>query len=236
MPRKTRGTKKKGFSPVHPIADFTPIRKPIDLLKKSRISLADIFPPGIKLSGNETKVLTILRLSVVGDSNIAAIDQIEVAKLASLQRPHVTRAISGLRKKGLLVKTWMEEGYSMFRNIYALWVPPELLERDAEKQTRRKNKALDLEKQAKELQKHWPADKQKHQQAQRLLKRANNHKEKVCVTCRGMAMLPRYIPSLDIEKWKWCSCSLGRTAAQQTGSSMSDWIDSSIVEQFLSHK
>lgn len=227
---------KMSFKSVHPMADFSTSRKSVEVIKQSLLSVYDLFPNGVKLTGNELKVLIILKASAIRNSNIAAIDQTQIATLTQLRQPHVARAIAGLKKKKVLLKTWMEEGYKTYRNIYALSVPQELLEKDAKKQTLRKEKAEGLETKAKEIEKQWPADKKKKKEAERLLSRANTNKEKVCITCNGDTMLPKYIPSQDLLRWKWCSCSLGRLGAQETGTSFLEWISPEVVEQYSAKK
>lgn len=227
---------KLSFKSIHPMADFSTSRKSVEVIKQSLLSVYDLFPNGVKLTGNELKVLIILKASAIRNSNIAAIDQTQIATLTQLRQPHVARAIAGLKKKKVLLKTWMEEGYKTYRNIYALSVPQELLEKDAKKQALRKEKAEGLETKAKEIEKQWPEDKKKKKEAQKLLNRANTNKEKVCITCNGRALLDVYIRSENIEKWQWCSCSLGRLGAQETGTSLSEWISLEVVEQYLAKK
>jgi DNA-binding MarR family transcriptional regulator len=224
MSRNSRSKKQQKFQkinlkPVHPIATFTPTRKRLDLLKNFEICFADLFPPGVRLTANEFKVLFVLRGAAIGSSNLAAIDQEKIAEISGIRQPHVARAINGLRRTGLVTRTWMEAGLKMYRNIYALWVPPELLERDAEAMLEQRKKARALERKAEALD-----EKDKLKKAARVRQKAQAVREKTCPDCGGEGAVLVYRPKEGREKARWCRCSLGRKKAQEAGYSVTGFI------------
>lgn len=90
--------------------------------------LSDFFYPGLKLTANELRVLIVLRAVSPSRCGIAVIDLEEIAEITEMEMPHISRAISSLRSKGMIRRTWMDEVYS---NVYPLWVPDEILDQDA---------------------------------------------------------------------------------------------------------
>ena len=186
----------------------------MDILNPFELCLADVFPPGVNLTGNEVKVLIVLKAACVGYSNVAAIDQEKIAELSNVPQPHVARAIRGLRQKGMLLKTWMEAGSKMYRNIYALWVPPEIIERDAKRMMKQCEEAQKLERQAEEEeQKAIPY----LQKADAKRQQAHVIRKTVCSLCYGEGKALVYIPSEKREQWRVCMCSTGRRVASELG-------------------
>lgn len=90
--------------------------------------ISDFFYPGVKLTGNELKILVVLRAASPSRCGLAVIDLEEIAEITGIQMPHISRAIAGLRRKGMIRRTWMDEEYC---NVYALWTPDEILDLDA---------------------------------------------------------------------------------------------------------
>lgn len=227
--KKQQKCQKINFKPVHPIATFIPNRKRLDLLKNFEICFADLFPPGVRLTANEFKVLFVLRGAAIGNSNLAAIDQEKASEISGIRQPHVARAIAGLRRKGLVTQTWMEAGLRMYRNIYALWVPPELLERDAEAMLEQRKKARALEQKAAALE-----EKDKLKKAARVRQKAQAVREKTCPDCGGEGRVLVYLPKEGKEKARWCRCSLGRSKAEEAGYSVTGFIlDEPIVNNYM---
>jgi hypothetical protein len=214
---------KIGFKPIHPLAPFKPIRKKMDLLKKFKICLADLFPPGAKLTGNESKVLFVLRAATVGSSNIAAIDQEKIAELTGLIQPNVARAIRGLRNKGVLQETWMEPGFQMYRNVYSLWAPPEITEIDAQAMLKQRDEARELEKKAERKE---AAAKPK--KARKLREQAQAVRETVCPICGGEGVVAIFSPKKGRDIGRWCTCYIGRMAAEKAGYPNSVFIPDSL--------
>lgn len=217
--KKHQKFQKINLKPVHPIATFKPIRKNMDLLKKFKISLADLFPPGAKLTGNEFKVLFVLRAAMVEANNVAAIDQEKIAELAGLIQPNVSRALIGLRRKGVIEKTWMEAGFQMYRNIYSLWTPPEMREQAAEIIIKQRDEARELEKKAtrKEVA-------EKHKKAKKLREQAQTIREQTCVICGGEGAIAIFLPKEGRDRGRWCRCFAGGIAAEKASCSKSDFI------------
>lgn len=217
--KKYQKFQKINLKPVHPIATFKPIRKNMDLLAKFNISLADLFPPGTTLTGNEFKVLFVLRAAIVGANNIAAIDQEKIAEIAGLIRQNVSRALIGLRRKGVIEKTWMEAGFQMYRNIYSLWTPPEIKEQSAETIIKQRDEARALEKKAK--RKEGAA---KHKKAKKLREQAQAIREETCVICGGEGAIAVFLPKEGRDRGRWCRCFAGGLAAEKAGCSKSELI------------
>jgi hypothetical protein len=217
--KKHKKFQKINFKPVHPIATFKPIRKNMDLLKKFKISLADLFPPGAKLTGNEFKVLFVLRAAVVGANNIAAIDQEKIAELSGIRRQHVMRAIIGLRRKGVIEKTWMEAGFQMYRNIYSLWTPPEIREQAVESMIKQRDEARELEKKADRKE-----AEEKLKKARKLREQAEAVREKTCIICGGEGAVRVFSPKEGRDRARWCNCFTGQAAADKAGASRLDFI------------
>lgn len=213
------------IKPIYELANFTPIRTPISPARKFEISLLDLFPMGIKLTGNEAKVLFVLRAVAVGNSNLAAIDQEQISLLTSIERTHVARAIGGLRKKGLIKQTWMEEGLNRYRNIYALWSPPKQVEKDAKKMLLQQKSAKKLEQEAKNLENNSP------QKAEILKKKSALLKEKICINCKGDGWREGYLPKLDKDAGKLCGCSLGVYLSKQYSLSFNEFIPDDILKE-----
>jgi biotin operon repressor len=213
---------KINLKPTHPIATFQTQRKRMDVLRKFETCIADLFPPGVNLTGNEFKVLYLLRAACVGRSNVAAIDQEKISEVCGVSRPNVARAITGLRQKGMLLKTWMEAGPKAFRNIYALWVPPEILEQDAAWMLEQRDQARALEQQADEEDRKAQEAATKAatpylHRADAARKQAQAVRETTCPICKGEGEVLVYLPSEKRERWRWCTCSAGRRLAQEVG-------------------
>lgn len=218
------------IKPIYEIVKFTPRRKPIELTQKFEISLLDFFPPTNTLTANETKVLIVLRSMVVGSSNLAAIDQEQISAISSIRRPHVARAIAGLRKKGIILETWMEEGTQRYRNIYALWTPPKQVEKDARKMLSQRKRVKKLEAQANNHQ------TQSNGKAEKLRNKIQQEKEKICISCKGDGWEPVYLRALDKDTGKLCSCSLGIYLSKQYSLSFNEFIPDHILKELLKKK
>jgi hypothetical protein len=213
--KKYKQTKpqKIGIKPIHPIAEFiVPSRKRVGLLTKIETSIAGLIPPGVRLTANQLKVWIVLLAAKIGRTNLAPIDQQMIAELSGVARPNVARAIAGLRRKKLVRKTWMDAGPKMFRNVYALWAPPELEERDANAQLRKRNKATVLEQQADELEKQSHAE-----EADKLRQQAQKVRTVTCPYCGGEGMVMVYLPKEQRERTRWCDCSIGHRKAEELG-------------------
>ena len=92
--------------------------------------LSDFFSPGVKLTGNELKVLVVLRVASPSRCGLATINREEIAEITRIQLPNISRAIAGLRRKGMIRRTWMDEEKE-YCNVYALWTPDEIRDLDA---------------------------------------------------------------------------------------------------------
>jgi hypothetical protein len=200
------------FKPIHPIATFIPGRKHLDLLTEFPICFADLFPPGVKLTANEIKVLFVLRGAAVGKSNVAAVDQEKIAELSGIQRPNVARAVAGLRSKGIVRQTWMEPGLEAYRNIYELWVPPELMKQDAKAMLKQRDKARTLEQKADALE-----EKAKLKKAAKTRKNAQAVREQTCTYCGGEGVAIVCLSKDSPERWRWCICTVGKKKAEAAG-------------------
>lgn len=221
-------TKKRNINikPIYELAKFTPVRNPIELARKFQVSLLDFFPPTKTLTANETKVLIVLRSMAVGYSNLSAIDQEQISAIASLRQPNVARAIAGLRKKGIILQTWMEEGTQCYRNIYALWAPPKQVERDAKKMLTQQRRVKKLQEQAN----HEPKS---IIEAEKLRNKIQQEKLKICINCKGDGWRPVYLPALDKDTGKLCSCSLGLHLSKQFSLSSNEFIPDDILNHLL---
>ena len=220
--KKGKELKKQTVSikPIHKVAEFTPVRMPVSLTKKFQVSMLDLFPMGIILTGNETKVLFVLRAMAIGNSNLAAIDQEQISLLTSIKRPNVARAIVGLRKKGLVKQTFMEQGLQLYRNIYELWAPPQQLEKDAKKMISQKKKVEKLKASSK--------------------KKATNFEQKfeletakICLLCKGKGWELGYLPLQKKEVGRLCICSLAHHLAKLYSLSFKEFIPDHILELLL---
>lgn len=190
----------------------------MDIFKPFELCLADLLPPGIVLTANEMKVLFVLRGACVGRSNVAAIDQEKIAELSGIRRQNVARATAGLRTKGMLLKTWMESGPKMYRNIYALWVPPEILERDANHMREQREQAQALEREAEQAERKAIEVATPHlQHADDARRKAKIVRETACTVCGGEGVVMAYVPAESRERAKWCICSQGRQLAAGAG-------------------
>ena len=217
--KKHQKFQKINIRPLYPIATFNQPRKAMDVLKKFRICLANVFPPGVKLTGNETKVLFVLYAAIVGANNIAAIDQEKIAELSGLIQQNVSRALIGLRRKGVIEKIWMEAGFQMYRNIYSIWTPPEIREQVSETMIKQRDEARELEKRSnrKEVAK-------KHKKAKKLREQAQAIREQTCVICGGEGAIAVFLPKEGKDRGRWCKCFAGEIAAEKAGCSKSDFI------------
>jgi len=211
-------SKNKGQNPkpLHKLAKFSQPRKPIDASLKLDIQLLDLFPPRVSLSANELKVLLVLHAMANGRHNLSAIDQEQISAITSIERPHVARAIDGLRKKGVILNTFMEQGRNYYRNVYVLWKAP-ISSQNSEKQLPYKQK-----KSARE-------QKNKHQQKTSLPKQS-------CSKCDCKALSPSYIPSKDLDIYRWCFCSVGREEAKLNGAKPGDIVADHLIEKYLGKK
>jgi hypothetical protein len=209
--KKNKHTKphKIGIRPVHPIATFIPPRKRLDLLTRFQICFADLFPPGVKLTANEFKVLFVLRGAVSGINNIAAVDQQKIAELSSIRQPHIARAIAGLRSKGMVRQTWMEPGSEAYRNIYELWLPPELKRQNTKVVLEQRDKARMLEQKADALEK-----KAKRKKATKASNQAQAVREQICTYCGGEGITLIGLSRNGPERWRWCICLAGDKKAK----------------------
>ena len=197
----------------------------MDLLKKFNVCLVDLFPPGVKLTANESKVLFVLRAAAIGRSNIAAIDQEKIAEISGIRQPHIARAIAGLRKKGLIEQTWMEAGLQMYRNIYEIWTPPELQQKDEKAMLNRKRRAKAIEREAEAL------EKQANPDAVKLREQAKEALANTCPMCGAEGAVMVYLPREGRERARWCSCPIGHKKAQKAGCSLSDFIPDEFLER-----
>ncbi len=212
---KSKNSKKQHqikFKPIYPIANFIPPRKRLDLLTKFQICFADLLPPGVKLTGNERTVLFVLRGAVVSGIDIVAVDQDKIAELSGIQRPHVARAIAGLRRKGLVRDTFMEPGLEAYRNIYKLWVPPELKKQDDNARLKQRDKARTLEQKAEALEK-----KAKLKKAAKARRHAQAVREQTCDYCGGEGVALVCLSSHSPDRWRWCICFAGDEKAKAAG-------------------
>lgn len=213
--------KRLKIPPIHKLANFSPLRRSIDPARRFGISLLDFFPSGNNLTANETKVLIVLKAFVVGSSNIAAIDQEQISAITSIQQPNVARAIAGLRKKGMILHTEMEEGSQLYRNLYTLWSPPKQLEKDAKKMLSQKRAAKKLEANSNSSFK------------EKFRKKVQQQQEKICPICKGNAMQIVYLPSQNLERYRWCNCSLGVYQAKENNCSWNEFVPENIVVKCL---
>ena len=220
---------KLGIKPTHPVAKFTFERKRMDLLKRFQICLADLFPPGLRLTANEFKVLFVLRAATMGKTNLAAVDQEKIAEISGVKQQNVARAIAGLRGKGLIRKTWMEAGSKMFRNIYALWLPPELMERDAKAMLKKRDKAITLEKQADNLEQQAQT-----KEADKLRERAQKVRANTCSLCGGDGIVHGvYLPLQGRSRARWCNCSVGIKKAEEVGCPKLTFVPDDLLEKLF---
>lgn len=215
------------IKPIYEVAKFTPIRTPINPSRNFEICLFDLLPPNINLTANELKVLIVLRSTVVGNSNLAAIDQEQIYIITGVQQPNVARAIAGLRKKGIILQTWMEEGSQRYRNIYALWTPAKKAEYDAKKMLSQQKRVKKLQEQANNC------DPKSSSKAEKLRNKVQQEKEKICINCKGNGWSPSYIPTLDKDTGKLCGCSLAFYLAKQYSLSFNEFIPDEILKELV---
>lgn len=220
--------KRLKIAPVHNLATFSISRKSVDPARKFEISLLDFFPPTGNLTANETKVLIVLRAMVIGKSNLAAIDQEQIASITSICQPNIARAIAGLHKKGIIKQIWMEEGTQLYRNVYSLWTPPNQLEKDAKKMLAQKKAAKKLEQQAKNLETKSVINTEK------LRKKAQEQQEKICPFCNGSGISEVYFPSENKNRLRWCYCSLGIYQSRLSNCNWQEVIPEHIASKYLS--
>jgi predicted transcriptional regulator len=225
--KKQTPKKRLKIPPVHRLATFKPARKSIDPSRKFEVSLLDFFPPSNNLTANETKVLIVLRAFAVGSSNLAAIDQAEISIITAIQQPNVARAIAGLRKKGIIKHTEMEEGSQLYRNIYTLWSPPKQVEKDAKKMLSQKRVTEKLEKKAQKLENFSGG------YSENLRKKIQQEQEKICPLCKGNAMNIVYLPSKNLERYRWCDCSLGIYQAKEHNCPWNEFVPDHIAKQYV---
>ena len=216
--------RKIGVTPVHPIASFPSVRKRVDLLSGFNIRLADLFPPGVKLTANQLKVLLVLKASAVGRTDFVAIDQGKIAEISGIERPNVARAIAGLRKKGVIKETLMEPGLRMYRNIYKLWSPPEMVERDGKAMLNRKRRAKAIKQKAITL------EQQAHPDAAKLREQAKEALANTCPWCGGEGAVLVYLPTQGRDRARWCNCPIGIKKAQKAGFPTESFIPDELLE------
>jgi hypothetical protein len=218
------------IKPIYEVANFTPIRRPINPSRNFELCLFDLLPPNINLTANELKVLIVLRAMVVGNSNLAAIDQEQIFVITGVQQPNVARAIAGLRKKGIILETWMEEGSQRYRNIYALWTPPKQAQQDAKKMLSQQKRVKKLQEQANNC------DPKSSNKAEKLRKQAQQEKEKICISCKGVGWMDVYLRDLDKDSGKLCVCSLGIYLSKQYSIAFNKLIPDDILKELLNQK
>jgi DNA-binding PadR family transcriptional regulator len=220
-------TKKRNINikPIYELAKFASLRTPINPSRVFELCLFDLLPPNIKLTANELKVLIVLRSMVVGHSNLAAIDQEQISITTGVQQPNVARAIAGLRKKGIILQTWMEEGSQRYRNIYALWTPAKKAENDAKKMLSQQRKVKKLETQANKC------DPKFSNKAEKLRKKVQQEKEKICINCKGDGWSDVYLKGLDKDSGILCGCSLGYHLSKQYSLSVNEFIPDYVLEK-----
>jgi predicted transcriptional regulator len=223
---KEKKSRKIGIKPLHPIASFPSVRKRIDILTRFHICLTDLFPPGVNLTANESKVLFVMRAAAIGRTNIAAIDQEKIAEISGIRQPHVARAIAGLRRKNLIKQTWMEAGLQMYRNIYELWAPPELIEKDANTMVNQKRRAKTLERKADAL------TEQSNVEAAALKEKAKEAFSNICNFCSGDGAALVYVRNEDRERLRLCVCSIGRKKALKIGGFAGDFVPDEMMDKF----
>jgi hypothetical protein len=199
--------------PIYPTVKVSPKRKPIDPLLKLEVRLVDLFPPNVNLTANELKVLLVLHSMIKGDNNQSAIDQEQISALTSVERPNVARAIAGLRKKGMLLNTFMEQGRTYYRNIYTLWKAPVESERP-------KKKILS--------QKKVNVLEQKTPKNEKTSSPQNN-----CTYCEGKVVAANYVPSKDINIYRWCFCSAAIQEAKLNGAKSGDIVSEHLIGKYL---
>ncbi len=142
----------------------------------------------------------------------------QISAITSIARPNVARAITGLRKKGMIRQTQMEEGSQLYRNIYTLWSPPKQVEKDAKKMLSQQRAAKKLEQQT---------------QVEKSRKKAQQEQEKICPLCKGDAIRLVYLPNKNLERHRWCDCSLGIYQAKEYGCDWKAFIPEHIVKECL---
>lgn len=199
--------------PLYPTVKVSPKRKPIDQSLKLDVRLVDLFPPNVNLTTNELKVLLVLHSMAKGNNNQSAIDQEQISAITSVERPNVARAIAGLRKKGMILDTFMEQGRTYYRNIYTLWKAP------VESETPKK-KILSQKKENVLEQK--PSKTQKPVIA-----------ENKCSYCSGKLVAANYLPSRGIDIYRWCLCPAAIQEAKLNGAKSGDIVSDSLIAKYL---
>jgi hypothetical protein len=199
--------------PLYPTVKFSSTRKPIDPTMRLDIRLLDLFPPNVNLTANELKVLLVLHAMAKGSTNLSAIDQEQISAITSVERPNIARAIAGLRKKGVILNTFMEQGRTYYRNVYALWKAPVESE-NSKKKIPSQQKANVREQKNKKNEKQAIAE--------------NN-----CTYCGGKVVAVSYVPSKDINIYRWCFCSAGIQEAKLNGANPGDIVAVHLMEKYL---
>jgi hypothetical protein len=199
--------------PLYPTVKVSPKRKPIDPSLKPDVRLVDLFPPNVNLTANELKVLLVLHSMAKGNNSKSAIDQEQISTLTSLLQPHVARAIAGLRKKGMILNTLVEQGEAYYRNIYTLWKAP------VESKTPKK-KILSQKKENVLEQK--PSLNQKPVIA-----------ENKCSYCSGKLVTANYVPSKGIDVYRWCFCPAAMLEAKLYGAKSGDMLPEHLIDKYV---
>jgi hypothetical protein len=199
--------------PIYPTVKVSPKRKPIDPSLKLDVRLVDLFPPNVNLTANELKVLLVLHSMVKGNNNQSAIDQEQISALTSVERPHVARAIAGLRKKGVILDTFMEQGRAYYRNIYTMWKAP------VESETPKKK---------------IPSQKKSNVLEQKSSKKEKPViEEKKCTYCSGKLVAANYLPSKGIDVYRWCLCPAAIQEAKLNGAKSGDIVADHLIGIYL---
>jgi hypothetical protein len=199
--------------PIYPTVKVSPKRKPIDPSLKLEVRLVDLFPPNVNLTANELKVLLVLHSMIKGDNNQSAIDQEQISALTSVCQPNVARAIAGLRKKGMILNTFMEQGTTYYRSIYTIWKAP------VESKTPKKK--ILSQKKANVLE-------QKPSKTQKPVITKNN-----CAYCSGKLVVANYLPSKGIDVYRWCLCLAAIQEAKLNGAKSGDMVSEHLIGKYL---
>lgn len=198
--------------PLYPTVKVSPKRKPIDPSLKLEVRLIDLFPPNVTLTANELKVLLVLHAMAKGTNNQSSIDQEQISALTSLLQPNVARAIAGLRKKGMILDTFMEQGRTHYRNIYALWKAP------VESKTPKKK---------------FPSQKNANVAEQKPSLNQKPVAENKCTYCSGKLLTANYVPSKGIDVYRWCFCPYAVQEAKLNGAKSGDMLPENLLDKYL---
>lgn len=193
--------------PLYPTVKVSPKRKPIDPSLKLDVRLVDLFPPNVNLTTNELKVLLVLHSMAKGNNNQSAIDQEQISALTSVERPHVARAIAGLRKKGMILDTLMEQGRTHYRNIYTLWKAP--------------------------VESKTPKKKIPSQKKANVLEQKPVIAENKCTYCSGKLVTANYVPSKGIDVYRWCFCPAAIQESKLNGAKSGDMLPENLVDKYV---